>query len=279
MKGIRLLIMCFFIHGHLIQAQDGTISIKGQLIDAKSEKGIEYANIGIQGTPVGCISRQDGHFEFRINGKEYKDSSISFSALGYEIKPFTVSALIKDTSIIVSLIPITYEIEEATISTSKPKLKNYGSKRGGDGLIKGMLHGLEKAYLVPVKKGEVGISILRFCMRSENDTVLFRVNFYGTLHDAPGPRINNANYIYSKTSDDNGWIECDLSEITHRFSSDFYISVELLPDIKGQSKMKSSFKAKIGGKGQLYTRNYLDSWEQIKGLGVIMNIDYYQFDN
>lgn len=279
MKSSYLLFVWFLINGQLTQAQIGTVSFRGQLVDAKSEMGIEYANIGIHGTPVGCISRQDGYFDLKIDGQKYQDSSISVSALGYEVKSIQISTLIEDTLNVLSLTPVTYEIEEATITTAKPKLKNYGSRRGGDGLIKGMLHGLEKAYLIPVKKKDISISVLRFCMRSEYDTVVFRVNFYEKVNDAPGPRINNKNYIYSAISDENGWIECDLSEISHRFNSDFYISVELLPDISGPSQIKSNFKAKLGGKGQLYTRNYLDSWEQIKGLGVLINIDYYQYDN
>lgn len=277
MKRSYLLLVCLLIWP-TSQAQVGTISLKGQLVDAKSEKGIEYANIGIQGTPVGCITRQDGLFDLRIDGQKYQDSSILVSALGYEVKSISFSSLIKDTLKVLRLTPVIYKIEEATISTSKPKLKNYGPKKGGDGLIKGMLHGLEKAYLIPVKNKEISVSVLRFCLRSEYDTALFRVNFYEKEDDAPGQRINNKNYIYTKISNEDGWIECDLSEINHRFHSDFYLSVELLPLSNESDQIESSFKAKLGGKGQLFTRDYLDSWEQIKGLGVLINIDYYQYD-
>ena len=279
MKNTYILIAWFLVFGQISQAQTGTVSYRGQLVDVKSEMGVEYANIGIQGTPVGCISRQDGFFNLEIDGHTYQDSTISVSALGYEVKCISISALVDNTLNVFSLTPVTYELEEATIITATPKLKNYGTKRGGDGLIKGMLHGLEKAYLIPLRKEEISISVLRFCMRSEFDTVLFRVNFYDKVNDAPGPRINNENYRYSEISDKNGWIVCDLSAIRHRFNSDFYISVELLPDFSGPSEIKSSFKAKLGGKSQLYTRNYLDSWEEIKGLGVLLNIDYYQFDD
>ena len=276
MKTYLYYLTLFLFNSVLIQAQDSTTLFKGQLIDKKTNAGLEYVNIGIEGTPVGCISKEDGHFELEYFIEEFRDSSITISAIGYEKMELRISSLQFDSIHQIILYPVIYELQSATVTSKEPKIKNFGISKGGDGLIKGMLHGLEKAFLIPVKGKEIKLLNLRFGMRTELDTVIFRVNFYENQSNTPGARINNESLIYTLVSDEDGWVDCDLSSKNLTFSSDFYVAVELLPAIRGNLEIKSHFKAKIGGKSKLFTRDYLDSWEQIKGLGVILNIDYYQ---
>jgi hypothetical protein len=276
---IRLLIFLLLtINSLQSRAQDSIVQIKGQLIDIKSNEGIEYVNIGIRNTPIGCISKVDGHFILEIKSSNYLDSTIYMSAIGYESVSVKVAQAESEEHLIFYLNPITYELESATIVGGSLKTKSFGAKRGGDGLIKGMLHGLEKAFLVPVKKGSIKIKDLNFCLREGSDTVTFRVNFYEKGDSIPGNRIVEKNLIFRQKSKEDGWIRCELSDENLEFSSDFYIAVELLPNLRNDIETKSRFKAKLGGKSKLFTRDYLDSWEEIKGLGVLLNIDYYIFE-
>ncbi len=138
-----------------------------------------------------------------------------------------------------------------------------------------MLHGLEKAYLIPVKKERIKIKDVNFCLRTEFDTVAFRINFYSPGNDAPNERINTENLIFSQVSDEDGWIRCDLSDRQLEFDSDFFVAVELLPEPNNHIEVRSVFKAKLGARGKLFSRDYLDSWMEFKGIGILINVNYY----
>lgn len=270
-----IILVALSIHS---RAQDSIPQIHGQLIDEITRKGIEYVNIGIRNTPVGCISIKNGYFVLELDMEKYRDSTLTISAIGYEAKGISVSGIDTESQLTVSLKPRVYKLESATIVGTKLKLKNYGSRKGGDGIIKGMLHGLEKAYFIPVKKGKIKAENLNFCLREPSDTVTFRVNFYKPNNKVPDRRINTKNLIFNQVSDEKGWIRCDLSQEHLVFESDFYIAVELLPDIGRDDVIKSHFKAKLGTKSRLFTRGYLNSWEEIKGLDILLNMDYLLLD-
>lgn len=257
-------------------AQVDSIIFSGQLLDSESNRGIDFVNIGIKGTSVGCISGAEGQFKLPIDLASYKDSVVSISAIGYSPKSYEVASIKSGIENIIVLEPAVYELESIDILSHYPKLKRYGANRGGDGLIKGMLHGLEKAYLIPVKEKAIKVVNLRFCLRSEFDTVKFRVNFYEKEDNAPGRRLNQVSLVFDRVSDEDGWVECSLSDQQCIYNSDFYIAVELLPEADENEVINSKFKAKISGKGQLFTRDYLDTWQEIKGLAVLLNVDYYR---
>ena len=269
-----------FLFGLLLSAQDhdSLVRITGQLVDAETLDGIEYVNIGIQNTPVGGISGLNGCFDLELDLIKYMDSSILISAIGYEPVLLEIERIDLNDSLIVYLQPQIYHIDEIVFEGKRLKLKNYGIKGGGDGIIRGMLHGLEKAYFIPVKKDIIKIRDVNFCLRSGFDTVTYRINFYEHKDKAPAKRISMENLIFSQVSDEAGWIKCDLSGHQLIFESDFFIAVELLPEIKNNKEVRATFKAKLGAKGKLFTRDYLDSWMEFKGLGIPININYYQID-
>ena len=113
------------------QNQDTTITIHGQLIDSETGVGIEYVNIGIQHTPVGCISGLNGFFSLELDPSKYMDSSIQISAIGYAHIDIAYTNL--NDSFTIYLKPEIYHIDEIVFEGKQLKLKNYGIKRGGDG--------------------------------------------------------------------------------------------------------------------------------------------------
>lgn len=276
MKHLLFAIVVVFNGCIYAQKHDSLTTLYGQLIDSETMKGIEYVNIGIINTPIGCISMNDGDFTIEFDFSEYIDSAIHISAIGYESKQIKVSSIDTSKTLKLLLKPRVYQIESVAIHGQKLKLKQYGVKNTGGGFIHGMLRGIEKAYYVPVKKEIYKMKNVNFCVRSEFDTVNFRVNFYDHVNQTPNNRICDKNLIFTGVSNEEGWIECDLSTEELYFDSDFFIAVELLPILKNDVKKKASFKAKIGGKGKLFTRDYLDSWVEIKGLGIPFYINYFQ---
>ncbi len=94
---------------HIILAQ-----IQGIVIDKKTRKPIEYANIWLENQNSGTTSDLEGKFKF-------KEKSIGkvliISAIGYETQHFKI----EEEIVILELIPKTYEIKELVIS---PKRNN-----------------------------------------------------------------------------------------------------------------------------------------------------------
>ncbi|MEN8201360.1 MAG: carboxypeptidase-like regulatory domain-containing protein [Bacteroidota bacterium] len=278
---MRVLSIIFLIFNWIfVSAQDlnTSITLSGQLVDSITNEGVEYVNIGIPNTPVGCISGSNGFFSMDLDTIQYRDSTIRISAIGYEHAEYAIGHFNFFDSVIVFLKPEIYHIDEIVFEGQHLKLKNYGIKRGGDRIIKGMLHGLEKAYFIPVKKERIKIKDVNFCLRSEFDTVTFRINIYNKADNAPNNRINTENLLFTQVSDKTGWISCDLSERNLFFDNDFYLAIELLPELNNDTEVRSVFKAKLGAKGKLFSRDYLDSWMEIKGLGIPININYFQIE-
>jgi hypothetical protein len=258
------------------QTNNSFVKYKGQLIDSTTLEGIEYVNIGIENTSVGTISKLYGDFELEIDTTQYADSTILISAIGYEPKKIKIFDFDTDIKHQIKLVPKIYKIGDVIIKSSKLKEENYGITNSGGGLIRGVLRGFEKAYLIPVKHDRILLKAVNFCISGKIDTIIFRINFYNHVDYVPNERIVEKNLIFELIQDENGWIKCDLSKEQLTFKSDFFISVELLPKLEDGTDKRPQFKAKIGGKGVLYSRDYFENWFEIKGLGVPINVDYFE---
>ncbi len=108
-KIILFIFICFSYSG-LSQ----NLELKGKIINSKSGKPIEFANIGVVNSFVGAATDFNGEFSFEIYNKMLKNQ-VKISAIGYKPKIFTVNELIENKSIIIKLEPTTYDISEVNI--------------------------------------------------------------------------------------------------------------------------------------------------------------------
>jgi hypothetical protein len=95
-----------------------TKTIKGTILNDRTGKPVEYANISISGKPMGTISNSTGEFIFKF-ANFHESSKIVISAIGYANYTKTVRE-IKDTPLLVRLQPISLPIEEITIYAVDP---------------------------------------------------------------------------------------------------------------------------------------------------------------
>jgi len=94
------------------------LTIKGKILNDRTGKPVEYANITIPGKQMGTISNQDGEFIFKM--PVFHDSAtIVVSAIGYANFSAKTSELI-DTPARIHLQPIALPIEEVTIYAVDP---------------------------------------------------------------------------------------------------------------------------------------------------------------
>lgn len=80
-----------FSNSNLIE-NDSIIEISGQILDAKTNKPIIFASVGINNTTIGTISNKNGRFNLKIK-KKLKDSTLYIANLAYETLLVPISKL------------------------------------------------------------------------------------------------------------------------------------------------------------------------------------------
>ena len=87
-----------------------TQTLKGRVVDSKTQEGIGFASIGVEGTFIGTASDIDGYFELKINDNQ-SDEMLYISAVAYQNLSFEISELVVQDFIRISLTEQTYSIE------------------------------------------------------------------------------------------------------------------------------------------------------------------------
>jgi hypothetical protein len=109
----NLIISLFLLLGLQVSAQVETI--KGRVVDSKTQSGIAYTNIGVEGTFYGTASDVQGFFELKIPD-EFKKEKMFFSAVGYQNQTMDMGALLGETFSRVQLEEQTYSIENIDVA-------------------------------------------------------------------------------------------------------------------------------------------------------------------
>jgi hypothetical protein len=84
--------------------------LKGRIVDAATQQGIGYTNIGVEGTFYGTASDADGFFELKIP-EEFFVEKLFVSAVGYQNVTLLLNDLLKSEFVRVPLLEQTYRIE------------------------------------------------------------------------------------------------------------------------------------------------------------------------
>lgn len=271
-----LLILAIFIDFVLFGQDDCLKQFNGLLLDSTTSEPIEFVNVGILHSSIGTISNSQGRFALKIDVSKYQDSVFIISAIGYLPVILSVKALYSDFNYVFKLKPKIYETPEILIKSYSLKEKRYGITSDGGGIIHGVVHGYEKALLIPVKSSRLLLKSVNFNLTGILDTVLFRINFYSASMTGPNIRIIDKNMVFRYLKASDGWIECDLQSEHLVFDSDFYIGVELLPQFINDQSIRPQYTAKFTNKGKLFSRDFFDKWFEIKGIGVPIYVSYYE---
>lgn len=89
--------------------------IKGRVVDSRTQDGIAYTNIGVEGTFYGTASDPEGFFELKIP-EEFKTEKIYFSAVGYQSLVLNVDKLTKKEFSKVDLLEQTYNLDTVNVA-------------------------------------------------------------------------------------------------------------------------------------------------------------------
>jgi hypothetical protein len=85
-------------------------NLKGRIVDASTQQGIGYTNIGVEGTFYGTASDADGFFELKIP-EEFFSGKLFVSAVGYQNVTLLLNDLFGQEFVRIPLVEQTYSIE------------------------------------------------------------------------------------------------------------------------------------------------------------------------
>jgi hypothetical protein len=134
--GLVLMVLLFVSYG--LRAQD--IEIKGRIVDAETNKPVEFANIGVVGTYLGTASDFDGYYHLTV-GEEFVNFKVQISAVGYKPKEFTVDELNVLSGESIKLFSQTYGLQAVDIKADSKRL--YGIIKTAANIIEDIY---EKSY-------------------------------------------------------------------------------------------------------------------------------------
>ncbi|MCG8581250.1 MAG: carboxypeptidase-like regulatory domain-containing protein [Bacteroidales bacterium] len=131
-----LVLIALLLGSSGMQAQD--IEIKGRIIDAETNKPVEFANIGVVGTYLGTASDFDGFYHLTV-AKDFINFKVQISAVGYKVKEFTVDELNVLNGESIKLFSQTYGIKAVDVKADSKRL--YGIVKTAANIIEDSYEG------------------------------------------------------------------------------------------------------------------------------------------
>ncbi|TRX65862.1 carboxypeptidase-like regulatory domain-containing protein [Carboxylicivirga sp. M1479] len=126
---ISLLTLSLFI-STIVMSQN--IAINGRVVDAETNKPVEFANIGVVGTYMGTATDFDGFYELTV-GESFVNYKVQISAVGYQVKEFTVDELNVLNGESIKLFAQTYGIQQIDVKADSKRL--YGILKTASNII------------------------------------------------------------------------------------------------------------------------------------------------
>ncbi len=279
-SGLLTLVLTLFVHTLFAQQ-----SISGRVVNAITEEGIPFVNIGFLKLGIGTVSNEDGEFMLEFNPQRIDDDAIlQLSSLGYETKQmeYNSSSSLFNKYFVVQMNPKEVELMEVEVYNDGQEfisdnigyrnngMKLYGYWKGNTAL------GAELATRIDAIDGLRKLHELQFqVVENLSDSLLLRVNIYndnGGKQRHPGTNLNNSGRSIFCMISGRGKqrITVDLDPYNIVVEDKFIISLELV-EIYGDSQPGLALAATPNGFGTYRRYASQDKWERIAN----ENMAYY----
>jgi hypothetical protein len=228
--------------------------INGKLINHTDSKPIPYANIGIENSPVGTLSNEDGSFQIFVPEK-YDGDTILFSALGFKRRHVPVSVLTQALTNEIIMEEEPTILEQVIVSSKKKKIKSYalGNRftQGGFLYADSISAGAAMALLIdnkypsyhkdlsyPFTLKKVNI----FIDKNSEENFKLRLRFLqrDAISDLPDKDLLKENIIVT-SSIKKGWLEFDLLPYRFVASKPFYLVIEWIMEDKDRLALLNEY--------------------------------------
>ncbi|MGI9546015.1 MAG: carboxypeptidase-like regulatory domain-containing protein [Flavobacteriaceae bacterium] len=254
------------------------MSVKGEVLDTKSKKPLQYVNVGIINKEIGTVSDGQGKFSLDIPNELINDT-LRLSMIGY--KPFEIVVRKIENSgrsITASLEEEVSELDEVVLTTRAFKRKNLGNKTKSKFLGTGFGFdqlGAEMGVKINVKQQtfvdafNFHISYNRLSAQS-----IFRLNFYNVKKGKPFENILRQQILVPIEPQQTGAITIDLRPYNIVLEEEVIVGLEWV-DNKGENKKGEAIFFSMGflNTGTLYKKSSQARFVKHSSLGVGFNLD------
>lgn len=226
-------IICLFIAGNT-----NSQIIRGRITDVESKNPISFASIGLLHRNAGVVADFDGLFSLNLEAFSETDT-LRISAIGFEAQEFLVSHcrtyFIQDGIINFELVPKVKVFDEVTVIPNSSKIIISGNNIKSSMIVAGFQNknrGAELGTILKYNKKRKG-QILTFNFNIAghlNDTILFRINLYDLKNSLPNKNILDEP-IYFKSTQSDGKLTFDASELDLFIKEDCFLSIELIDQL------------------------------------------------
>jgi len=257
-----------------VTAQE-SISLRGTILDNKTQRPIEYVNVGIFEKNIGTVSNDSGNFILNIPTSKIKDS-ITFSRIGYYTRKFKINEILKNNTSKIFLKRKTIQLAEVKVLSPKLKVKTKGNKTTSHKIVLGICSaslGKETGALIRLPDKEVFIKNFNFNIVFNNpDSAKFRLNIYSYDHKIE-ENILKKNIYFTIRKKVIGNFRIDLSKYNIVVHGNVFISVELVELYSKSINPKKvndkyfydriNISGTITGSKSFYRKISLGKWEKI----------------
>lgn len=122
--------------GTLAGQETDKISLSGRVVNKETEGGVEFANLGIEGTYIGVACDADGFFRISIPSS-MKDKMVSISAMGFNTVRMSVENLAAQKPLLLKMESQSYKLSNVEVTAQS---------RVAYGLIKEVIEHIGQNY-------------------------------------------------------------------------------------------------------------------------------------
>jgi hypothetical protein len=204
--------------------------IRGQIIDSKTNKPLEYVSVGIVNTSFGAITDDKGFFSFGYKDQD-SSSTVRISMIGYENQTFSIKDLPQNDQVI-KLDETYYELDEIIITPSIKRIvgaKGFNKFAGLSGWnVRHIRKGHEIGIKLDLGDNLVKIKSLHVLLhRQAFDTTLYRLHIRRINDTLIKNELLTENIIVSITNE-SGWAEISLEHYNLIFKGKIGLTLEML---------------------------------------------------
>ncbi|MCU4173944.1 carboxypeptidase-like regulatory domain-containing protein [Carboxylicivirga sp. N1Y90] len=130
LKSAIILSVLGFICVSTLVAQN--IEVKGRIVDAETNKAVEFANLGIVNSYMGTASDFNGDFNLLVS-QDFENNLVRISAVGYKVRELTLKELYDLAPEPLKLFPQSYGINQVEVKAASKRL--YGILKTASNVI------------------------------------------------------------------------------------------------------------------------------------------------
>ena len=272
--------LLFFLLINCVSAQYvNVLTVDAVLLDEKTKKPVQFANIGFVEKGIGTVSDEEGKFTLSYDEDALsKLDVLQISAIGYKTIKTNTDQLVRllTNSRTIYMKPEPLQLKEVVLNSEAAKEVSMGSvKNDGTGIgywkEKDALGG-EIATVFRIKrKSNTRLKTLKInVLDNASDSLKIRVNVYDYQWGYPQYKINKQN-IYHTVSLKEGVMEVDLTPYDIIVNDDCVVGIELIK-VFGDT---IEFALSGSDTGGISFKRYVsqDAWFRTNNIGMSFALD------